>query len=258
MGVAVKLLPFFIQVTMDEAKDYNLKEQVIELGVISEIKKLFDRAAQRLRDIALKHLGEKDFSWDKYPGLKKQALEVMEETRKKIITKVGSGCAAAGEVAAEMNKDLYDIEDTGEFYDYNEELYGKTFKERLGRYSNLFLSAMALIIAAKVTVSFAYSPGGSAKVLALGRKLPSIGRGDSGSPTKNVQTLAEDIIRRSYHHAYYQAWKKAGIVGYEIFRGSSFDCPICNTLPGKVYPISSGMILPAHVRCVCYAVPVIE
>lgn len=241
---------------MDE-KEYSIKEQVIELSLIAEIKRIFSKIASRISDIAKAHKGEKDFSWDKYPNLKKQALEEMEKARGECIAAVGKAALVASQLAAEMNKEVYGLEDDGDYYDYNEEIYDKTFKERLGRYSNSFLIGMALVIAAGVNSTFAYLPGGSPKILSLGRKLPSIGRGDAGSPVLNVIRLAEDVIRRTYHQTYFKGWKKAGFRGYMVHRGSDYNCPICNTLPGKVYPMTV-MIIPIHLRCLCYTTAVVQ
>lgn len=236
------------------AQDFQTKEQIVELSLMAEIKRIYQKAATRIMEIAKAHKGEKDFSWDKYPQLKKKALEILREARMEVEAAMRKASAAVVKLAAQMNEELYDIPtEEDEADEYNEELYGKTFRERLGRYSNSYLIEMALIIAAGVSVTFSFVPGASAKVLSLGKKLPGIGRGDAGSSVKNIQRLAMDVARRIYHQTYFRAWEKAGVRGYEIFRGSDYDCPICNTLPGKVYPMTK-MILPAHPRCVCYAV----
>lgn len=239
----------------EKEEEYNVKEQLVELALINEIKKIYSKIASLIREIAKSHIGESDFSFSKYPLLKKKALAELANARQECEDKVRLAASKVASLAAEKNMELYGI-DTDAEWDYNEEIFGKTFRERLGQYSNRFLSDMALIIASGVTISYIRMPKSSDKILSLASGAKKYGRGDAGSAMKNIQRLGADIIRRMYHQSYFNAWKASGkFKGYMIYRGSTYDCPICNYLPGKVYPMNV-MILPAHVRCCCYAIPI--
>lgn len=44
--------------------------------------------------------------------------------------------------------------------------------------------------------------------------------------------------------------REDGAIGYRTFRQSNYDCPLCDSLTERVWPIDT-MVLPAHPRCVC-------
>ena len=46
-----------------------------------------------------------------------------------------------------------------------------------------------------------------------------------------------------------------GAIGVIVHRGSDYDCPLCDSFTGRVWPLDQ-IPIPAHPRCVCYLEPV--
>lgn len=81
------------------------------------------------------------------------------------------------------------------------------------------------------------------------------GRGYAHNIIKDVQRLERDFINRAYLQAKLYDMAEKGAIGYTIHRGSTFDCPLCDSYTGKVWPLDAE-ILPLHPNCCCWMEPV--
>lgn len=95
---------------------------------------------------------------------------------------------------------------------------------------------------------------GYASTLLQGGKV-GWGRGVARNPVDGFSLVGENIINMAYQRDVIFEFARDGAIGYRIIRGSDYDCPLCDSYVGPVYPLDE-IILPLHPRCVCIAVPV--
>lgn len=86
---------------------------------------------------------------------------------------------------------------------------------------------------------------------------PSVGLSKYGAT--NLVTMARSTLAKAWMESLFLEKEEDGMVGYYVFRGSTYSCPnICDMQTGWFHPMSSGMVLPIHSNCYCYAVFVKE
>ena len=81
-------------------------------------------------------------------------------------------------------------------------------------------------------------------------------RGSSNSEANNIIRFVKMTVQKTWMHYHHKLYEEQGAEGYMCFRGSLFDCPICDEVCNVFYPIEHPMPLPVHANCCCYAVPV--
>lgn len=79
------------------------------------------------------------------------------------------------------------------------------------------------------------------------------GRGYQRNIVNAVTVLVQDVVNTAYSEALRAEAEEEGSEWYEIFRGSTYDCALCDSYTGIRIPITER-ILPIHPRCMCYAV----
>ena len=79
------------------------------------------------------------------------------------------------------------------------------------------------------------------------------GRGYQRNVVNAITILMQDVISTAYNEALRLDAQEEGFEWYEIFRGSTYDCELCDSYTGKRIPITER-VLPIHPRCMCYAV----
>ena len=85
-----------------------------------------------------------------------------------------------------------------------------------------------------------------------------IGKGIPKSMVQAIENLARQMIGNAFSQYEYEDKKNSGAIGYYIERGSSYDCPECDSLTNKFYYISTPVPIPSHFNCKCLAVYVFE
>ena len=81
------------------------------------------------------------------------------------------------------------------------------------------------------------------------------GRGYVNNLIEAYRRLIRDYLHRAYLYAQLNKYAEEGAIGYTIHRGSTYDCPLCDSYTGMVWPLDAE-ILPIHVNCMCYTEPV--
>lgn len=76
---------------------------------------------------------------------------------------------------------------------------------------------------------------------------------------RNILSALSDIemysINEAFQYGRILRYTKSGAIGYIIHRGSTFDCPFCDSNCGFVIPLDD-IRLPQHNRCCCWSEPV--
>lgn len=84
---------------------------------------------------------------------------------------------------------------------------------------------------------------------------PSFVKGNYTSAVNALDRLLRIAVASAARIADYQAYKKAGIIGFYVYRGSSYPCSHCDSMVG-FHPFTMANLPPYHPYCYCYAVPV--
>lgn len=226
----------------------------------------------------------RSFRFSEHSSAKEKALEYISAYRKMLYSDIVNRISKIMAISVRKNKELYGIDyeipkGAAEKF-FTTELFGESTKQRLSKYTSKLLYEAEAYIAAGINAGM--SPEAVAQqyiqhilkpfsaplvqgAIAKGNfdaiRLASggvhFGKGVSSSAMFNIRTVTQDSLQRAFQMVEQEIYKVGGIKGYTIHRGSGYDCPICNHLPGKIYPITEW-ILPAHNRCCCFSVPVLR
>lgn len=83
----------------------------------------------------------------------------------------------------------------------------------------------------------------------------SYGKGNQRNVLSALTEIERYAINEAFQYGRFLKYGKDGAIGYTIHRGSSFDCPYCDSFCGIVHPLDA-CLLPLHPRCCCYSTPV--
>lgn len=78
------------------------------------------------------------------------------------------------------------------------------------------------------------------------------GRGNLRNAISALTELARNSVNEAFQYGRFLKYQKDGAIGYTIHRGSSFDCPYCDSFTGIVHSFDV-CLLPLHPRCMCYS-----
>ena len=83
------------------------------------------------------------------------------------------------------------------------------------------------------------------------------GRGNATNPIDAMTRMIQYEVIDGYQRGVLLEYgRDPDIVGYNVHRGSNYDCPLCDeVVAGGPYPLDVQM-LPNHPSCVCYTTPV--
>lgn len=104
-------------------------------------------------------------------------------------------------------------------------------------------------------MAYISNPNISADWRKAGRKLTGWGKGYQTNILNAITLIEQDHINSTFQYATVQHFKEIGATGYRTVRNSGYDCPFCDEMTEKVWPLDQ-IVLPYHPRCVCSAVPV--
>lgn len=83
----------------------------------------------------------------------------------------------------------------------------------------------------------------------------SYGKGNQRNVLSALTEIERYAINEAFQYGRLLHYGKTGAIGYIIHRGSSYDCPHCDSNCGFVIPLND-IRLPQHNRCCCWSEPV--
>lgn len=83
----------------------------------------------------------------------------------------------------------------------------------------------------------------------------SYGKGNQRNVLSALTEIERYAINEAFQYGRFLNYQKNGAIGYIIHRGSTFDCPYCDSFCGMVHPLDE-CLLPLHPRCCCWSEPV--
>lgn len=83
----------------------------------------------------------------------------------------------------------------------------------------------------------------------------SYGKGNQRNILAALTEIERYAINEAFQYGRLLHYGKTGAIGYIIHRGSSYDCPHCDSNCGFVIPLDD-IRLPQHNRCCCWSEPI--
>ena len=83
----------------------------------------------------------------------------------------------------------------------------------------------------------------------------SYGKGNQRNVLSALTEIERHAINEAFQYGRFLYYKRIGAIGYIIHRGSTYDCPYCDSFCDKVWPLDV-CLLPLHPRCMCWSEPV--
>lgn len=81
------------------------------------------------------------------------------------------------------------------------------------------------------------------------------GKGNQKNVLKALTEIEQYAINEAFQYGRLLHYGKTGAIGYMIHRGSTYDCPECDSNCGFVIPLND-IRLPQHNRCCCWSEPI--
>lgn len=81
------------------------------------------------------------------------------------------------------------------------------------------------------------------------------GKGNQRNALKALTEIEQYAINEAFQYGRLLHYGKTGAIGYIIHRGSTYDCPHCDSNCGFVIPLNDIRV-PQHPRCICWTTPV--
>lgn len=148
------------------------------------------------------------------------------------------------------------------------DIFGKTIRERNDVYLANFAEDIVRMVKAGALMGYSDSQILSAvrtgyknpyltSVITKARKkdiniaTPSYGSGYYHNAYSNLLRNASQTISMAWGLAEQEYGKDSGAIGFEVHRGSSYPCDICDSMTGYVHKWGDPFP-PFHVSCVCY------
>ena len=83
----------------------------------------------------------------------------------------------------------------------------------------------------------------------------SYGKGNQRDVLSALTEIERYAINEAFQYGRLLHYGKTGAIGYIIHRGSSYDCPHCDSNCGFLIPLDDIRV-PQHPRCVCWTEPI--
>lgn len=147
------------------------------------------------------------------------------------------------------------------------DIYGKTTSERNSVYLANFAEDIVRMVKAGAVMGYSdqqllssirtgYKDPYHTSVITKAKKkdinidTPSYGKGYYRNAYQNIVRNASQVIALAWGMAELQYGKESGAIGYFVYRGSSYYCPVCDDMCGYMHSLDR-MVVPVHVNCVC-------
>ena len=85
----------------------------------------------------------------------------------------------------------------------------------------------------------------------------SYGKGNQRNVLSALTEIERYAINEAFQYGRILSYGKQGAIGYRTHRASTYDCPRCDELTTRVWPLDI-IVLPEHPRCVCFSTPVFK
>lgn len=147
------------------------------------------------------------------------------------------------------------------------DIYGKTTSERNSVYLANFAEDIVRMVKAGAVMGYSdqqllssirtgYKDPYHTSIVTKAKKkdinidTPSYGKGYYRNAYQNIVRNASQVIALAWGMAELQYGKEIGAIGYFVYRGSSYYCPVCDDMCGYMHSLDR-MVVPVHVNCVC-------
>lgn len=226
--------------------------------------------------LAYKYLGKR-FKFTASKRLNNDIQLLLDEFKTDISSKIQTRSKQCSKISQELNN--YEIDELlipafiSQF-----KIKGKNTQDRIDIYGERFKLSLESYIAAGVAANYtsdkivaeycdhlknpnssqlitdAIKEGGY-QATDIKAKGFSYGLGITTSILVGLKLLEQDMIFRSYNFSNRTIWSQKGIKSFYVYRGSTYDCSLCDSYANGRKWNSWDAMPPYHNRCMCYSVP---
>lgn len=201
------------------------------------------------------------FNWEDHPDLDREVNLILQQLSNGILEDTEARAKAALEeiglaeyedAALEYAKQEIDGEDTL----FRLDMHATHLKDLLAGWLAVAATSKLSSLQTRALI-FPYlgNPEGSKLWRDAGLGHLGWGKGYPANVENGLTVIAQDLINRAYQFATLEKYKKTEAIGYRTERRSGYFCPVCDELTKRIWPLDE-IVLPAHPRCVCVAIPV--
>lgn len=255
----------YSQKDIDEAKAFILRRVKAEISMQNHLDESLLWAAKEIIAISYKyHIKASLFKFSTNSRLKSEVDNVLARLREMLYEYTETLAVSADE---DDDNDIIAF--------INGKTYGHTLKERINIYTNRYsyeleafiasgllqnLSKDKLLSSVRANMSTPYNNSlfrnsvirGGMAATRIHSKGITYGQGHSNSARNLLNTLTRNIIAGAWMWVYGNNAKKNGAIGFYSFRGSSYQCNVCDEAIGY-HPIEEYRGY-WHLNCRCYFV----
>lgn len=203
------------------------------------------------------------FSFEDYPELDREVNRILRDLSDQCYAKARE---RVERILIDAELDAYE-EDAIGYAD--EDMDGKTPLYRFDMHSTHLKDLLAAWIAVSAYAGwtraqtaqkfwiYVSNPAACPQWIAAGLRPLHWGKGYGKNVFADIARLMQDYINKAVKYAQIQGFADEGAIGYTVHRGSNYNCPLCDSFTGRVYPLTE-IVVPIHPNCVCYIEPVYE
>lgn len=237
-----------------EAAKYIQERLKLENLASDNLVKLLKSAALKIAQISAEYsIAPSNFKFSANAQLKKRIDAVIEELVEAII-------ADARTIV--LNGEEDDERKSAILAWFTSAFLGKTFRQRVSKHIRLFAAEMEESIATAKKLGYsapktaslvgAYISAPYNSPLLSGSSAKHSGTGTYASAYKNLDRAVTDQVARTVQRKFYE-FDHAGTTIWQVIRGSSYPCSLCDSSCGIVTNITA--LPPFHPHCCCIAIP---
>lgn len=251
-----------------EAKEYLIKRLSAEISFQNNLETIIEDYAYKLTDIAYAaNVPPNLFTFEYNDTIKKNVDAIISEIRQLIVTITETLAVATH------------TDDKDSILDYiSRDISGNNFYERLDGHIDTLKRELEGVIAASLLIGASKSDSkaglkkylrypyqnpifqeasklNTGKAEVLKSKGLHLGIGISNSAFNSINMLGRYTISDAWMNWYYDKYDGIGAIGYNVKRGSSYPCSLCDSNVGFH---TDGNLPPYHPSCCCIAIPVFE
>lgn len=231
-------------------------------SVREDIRRRLDAVIAAILELAWAYRSAQ-FRWEDYPELEEEVNSILRDFSDEILeeleTRVRDTLARIG--LAEYDDGAWNYangEINGENAQYRLDMQGTHLKELLaGWLIAASASKLSSLQTRALVMPYLGNPEASKVWRGAGLGHLGWGKGYAANVLNGMTVISQDLINRAFQYATLEDFKRKGAIGYRTERRSGYFCPLCDELTERIWPLDT-MVLPAHPRCVCVAIPVYD
>ena len=230
------------------AKEYVLERSRAEIALASAVDDILKEYAEQMIRVCYKYnIDPRNFSFGANDSMRQEIYAILDDLLEELLSLIEEDSVPQNRKNKHYGAIISWLTTLG--------THNKDLKWTTQYYISRFSKDVEALVAAMKSGKMFNAEGiisGGTKYDPFTHK-PSVGLSKYGAT--NLVTMARSTLAKAWMESLFLEKEEDGMVGYYVFRGSTYSCPnICDMQTGWFHPMSGGMVLPIHSNCYCYAV----